>query len=74
MSTPIGLTRSAQNQLSGSPLTQILIYCLHFGCPEVIDLEIVQMIAEESTKDDLDAIIYFTLPYGSSNGRPILYF
>lgn len=63
--------KNAQNKILGSPLTQMLVYCLHFGCPEVIDLEIVQMIAEKSTKDDLDAIIYFILPYGCSNGRPI---
>ena len=30
--------------LSGSPLTQILVYALHHNCSEVINTEIVQLL------------------------------
>lgn len=30
--------------LSGSPLTQILVYALHHNCPEVVNGEIVQLL------------------------------
>lgn len=34
------------NGLSGSPLTQVLVYALLFKCPNVIDLEIIQLLSD----------------------------
>ena len=34
------------NGLSGSPLTQILVYALVFKCPKIIDIEIAQLLID----------------------------
>ena len=56
--------RNSKNTLSGSTLTQILLHCLHYGCPEFIAEEVVQRIIEDSNKDNLDAKVYYQLPLG----------
>ena len=36
------------NGISGSPLTQVLVYALLFNCPKKIDIEIVQLLCDTS--------------------------
>ena len=61
--------RNSKNMLSGSTLTQILLYCLHCGHPEFIEEEVVQRIIHNSNKADLDAKVYYQLPLSIKHCR-----
>ena len=51
------------NGLSGSPLTQIMIYALHHNCPEVVRIDIVQLLIDKVEKDQLRSILDVNLWY-----------
>ena len=51
---------------TGTPLTQILIYCRHFGCPEVIDPDVFQHLLLEYTEQELNIHIASFLPLDQS--------
>lgn len=46
------------NGLSGSPLTQVLVYALNFNCPELIDIEVIQDLRK--TALDVEVIFHIS--------------
>ena len=55
------------NQLTGTPLAQALIHCVHHNLPDVLDTEIVQMLIDPST---INVIYYYHIPTDPAAGIP----
>ena len=55
------------NQLSGTPLAQALVHCVHHNCPEILDIEIVQQLIDPST---INVIYYYHIPANPAAGVP----
>ena len=41
------------SQVTGSPMTQMMIYCLHHGCPEMVDGKIIKCLIDSIPHDKL---------------------
>ena len=57
------------NGLTGNPLTQALVYCLHHGCPEKADLIITQDLTKQADKKsevlNIEIVSYMYINEGS---------
>ena len=57
------------NGLTGNPLTQALVYCLHHGCPEKADLLITQDLTKQADKKsevlNIEIVSYMYINEGS---------
>lgn len=53
--------------MTGTPLAQALIHCVHHNLPEVLDTEIVQQLIDPST---INVIYYYHIPADPAAGIP----
>lgn len=57
------------NGLTGNPLTQALVYCLHHGCPKKADLIITQDLTKQADKQsevlNIEIVSYMYINEGS---------
>ena len=49
----IRLGTRISSEVTGSPMTQMMIYCLHHGCPEMIDKKIIKCLIDSILEDKL---------------------
>ena len=55
------------NGLSGTPLTQALVYCRHNDCPELIDKSIVQNLVSSLEPASLDIEIIYSFSHNKKS-------